>query len=98
MELCFLSLNDRILVGMQYYILLDFESILWLIRCYTVLYFLQKKSILLPTNYKIRGLIVSQNGANIHKSVPLSLYYLPTNLYILVVDFVQFRRLVEEAL
>ena len=44
---------------------------------------------------KIRGLVGSQNGTNIHMSVPTSLQYLPTNLYTLVVVFIYFRRLVE---
>ena len=71
-EVCFLSLNDLTLVGSA-----TFCSILKLscvlISPYIVLYFLPKKSILLPTNHKIRGIIGSQNGANIHKSVPISL-------------------------
>ena len=41
-------------------------------RLYTVIYFLPKYSNLLPTNYKIRDFVVSQNGANIHTSVPIS--------------------------
>ena len=65
---------------------------------YSVLYFLPKRPLLLPTNYEIIGLVVSQNSANIYLSVPTSLQYLPTNLYKSVVDFVYFRRLVEEAL
>ena len=52
-----------------------------LIRRYVVPYFLQKKSLLLPTYYEIRGLAGSQDSAHIHSSVPTSL----TNLYTLVV-------------
>ena len=68
-----------------------------LIRWYIVLYFLPKKSIL-PTNGKIKGLIGSQNGANIHSSVLTSLQYPTIKLYTSVVDFIHFRRLVESAL
>ena len=79
-EVCFLSLNDLALVGSA-----TFCSILKLscvlIRCYIVLYFLPKKSILLPTNYKIIGLVIRQNGANIHWLVPTSPHYPATNLY-----------------
>ena len=46
----------------------------------------------------MRGLVGSQDGTNIHSSVPTSLYYLPTNLYTSVVDFLYVRRLVESAL
>ena len=52
----------------------------------------------MPTNYEIRGLVISQNGANIHSAVPTSLQYPATNLYRSVVDFIYFRCLVEEAL
>ena len=44
------------------------------------------------------GLVGSQNGAYTHLSVPKSLQYLTTNLYTLVVVFIYFHRLVEEAL
>ena len=94
--MCFLSLNDITLVSSA-----TFCSILklscYLIRRYTVQYFLPKKSLRLLTNDKITGLVVSQNGANIHMSVPTSFCHLATNLYTSVVDFVRFRRLVEEA-
>ena len=69
-----------------------------IIRRYTVLYFLPKRSLLLPTNDKITGLVGSQNGTNFHTSVPISLSHLPTNLYTSVADSLKFRRLVEEAL
>ena len=81
--------------GRQYHYLFKFHG---LIRSYIVPYFLLKKSLLLPTYYEIRGLVGSQNGANIHMSVPQSLQYLPTNLYTSVVDFIYFRRLVESPL
>ena len=51
----------------------------------------------MPTHYKIRGLVVSQNGSNIHSSVPTSLQYLTPNLYTSVIDLIYFRHLVEEA-
>ena len=79
----------------QYRYLFKFRG---LIRWYIVPYFLLKKSLLLPTNYEIRGLVGSQNGANIHMSVPKSLQYLPTNLYTSMVDFIFFWRLVESPL
>ena len=70
-EVCFLSLNDLTLVGSA-----TFCSILKLscvlIRRYIVLYFLPRKPILLPTNDKIKGLVIRQYGANIHWSVPTS--------------------------
>ena len=69
----------------QYYYLFKLRG---LIRRYIVLYFLPKKSLLLPTYYEIRGLVGSQNGANIHMSVPTSLQYLATNLYTSVVDLI----------
>ena len=69
-----------------------------LIHRYIVLYFLPKKSILLPTNDKIKGLIGSQDGANIPSSVPNSLQDPAINLYKSVVDFIHVRRLVEWAL
>ena len=97
MEELILSLNDITLVGRA-----TFCSILklsfYLIRRYIVLYFLPKKTILLPTNHKIRGLIGSQDGANIPSSVPTSLQDPAINLYKSVVDFIYFRRLVEWAL
>ena len=58
--------------------------------------FVPKRPLLLQTNDKIRGLVGSQNGANIHSSVPTSLQAI--NLYTSVVDFIHFRRLVESAL
>ena len=67
----------------------------YLIRRYIVLYFLPKKSILLPTNDKIKGLIGSQDGANIPSSLPTSLRDPAINLYKSVVDFIHVRRLVE---
>ena len=69
-----------------------------LIRWYTVLYFLPKRSILLPSNDKITGLVSSQNGANIHWSVPTSLQDPAINLYMWVVDFLKFCCLVESPL
>ena len=69
-----------------------------LIRHYIVLYFLPKPPHLRPTNYEIRGLVDSQNGANIHSSVPTSLHYLATYLYTSVVDFIYVCHLVESAL
>ena len=69
-----------------------------LIRRYIVLYFLPKTSILLLTNDKIKGLIGSQDGANIPSSVPTSLHDPAINLYKSAVDFIYFRRLVEWAL
>ena len=96
-EVCFLVVNDITLVGSN-----TFCSFLKLscdlIRRYTLLYFLPKKLFLLPTNDGITGLVGSQDGANTHSSVPKSLQYLATNLYISVVDFIYFRRPVEEAL
>ena len=52
----------------------------------------------MPTKYRIRPLVVCQNGPNINTSVPKSLQYPATNLFTSVVDFIYFRRLVEEAL
>ena len=69
-----------------------------LIRQYIVLYFLPKDSILLRTNDKIKGLIGSQDGANIPSLVPTSLQDPAINLYKSVVDFIHVRRLVEWAL
>ena len=60
--------------------------------------FLPKRPLLLPTNHKIRGLVSSQNCANIRTSMPISLQDLAINLYTSVVDFIYFRRPVEEAL
>ena len=64
-EVCFVSLNNITLVGSA-----TFCSVLKLscelLRRYTVLYFLPKKLLLLPTNDTIKSLVVSQNGANIH--------------------------------
>ena len=96
-EVCYLSLNALTLVGTA-----TFCSILKLscdlIRRYIVLYFLPQRPLLLPTNHKIRGLVSSQNGANIHWSVPTSLQDPAINLYTSVVDFIYFRRLVESPL
>ena len=64
-EVLILILNDIILVGRAMFcsiLKLSFD----LIRRYIVLYFLPKKSILLPTNDKITGIIGSQNGPNVH--------------------------------
>ena len=97
MEVCFLSINDKTLVGSgtSYLILkLSFD----LNRCYIVLYFLPKMSLLLPTNYEIEGLVFSQDSTNIHESVPTSLVSPATNLYTSVVVFIDFRRLVESTL
>ena len=92
-----MSLNDITLVESA-----TFCSILKLsydlIRRYTVLYFLPKRSILLPTNDKIPGLVGSQNRANIHWLVPTSLQDPAINLYTSVVDFLKFRRPVESPL
>ena len=79
----------------QYYYLFKFRG---LIHRYIVLYFLPQKSLLLPTYYEIKGLVGSQDSTNIHLSVPISLYYLPTNLDTSVADFIYFRRLVESLL
>ena len=92
-----MSLNNITLVGSA-----TFCSVLKLscdlIRRYTVLYFLPKKSLLLPTNDIIRGLVVSQNGANIHTTMPISLFYLQTNLYTSVANYILFCSLVKWAL
>ena len=56
------------------------------------------RPLLLPTNNKIRVLVGSQNGANIHTSVPIRLHYLPTNPYTSVVNFIHVRPPVESAL
>ena len=45
-----------------------------------------------------RPLVGSQDSANIHSSVPISVQVPPINLYTSVVDFIYFRRPVEEAL
>ena len=96
-ELCFVGLNDRTLV-----VSATFCSILKLscdlIRRYIVLGFLPKRSLFLPINHKIRGVVGSQNGTNIHRSVPISVQVPPTNLYTSMVDFINFRRLVESPL
>ena len=97
MEVCFVGLNDKTSVGRATFcsiLKLSFD----LIRQYIVLYFLPKNSILLPTNDKITGLVIRQNGANVHKSVPTRLYYLPTYVYTSAVYFIYFRRLVESPL
>ena len=79
----------------QYYYLFKFCG---LIRRHIVLYFLLKKALLLPTYYEIRGLVGSQDGTNIHLSVPISLYYFLTNLDISVAGFIYFRLLLESLL
>ena len=79
----------------QYHYLFKFRG---LIRRYIVPYYLQKKIVLLPTKRKIRPFVGRQKDANIHWSVPTSLYDLAINLYTLVVHFIKFRRLVESAL
>ena len=53
--------------------------------------------ILLPINYKIKGLVGSQNSTNIHRSVPIRLQDPAINLYTSVVDFIHVHRLVESA-
>ena len=60
--------------------------------------FLPKSPLLLPTYHKMRGLVSSQNSANIHSLVPISLQDPAINLYTSVVDFIYFRCLVESAL
>ena len=97
MEVFFFSLNDLTLVGSATFFS-NLKLSCDLIRRYIVLYFLPTKSILLPTNDEITSLVGSQEGANIHWSVPTSLLYPPTNLYTSVDDFIYFRRLVESAL
>ena len=97
MGLCFLSLRDRTLVGSAILCLI-LKLSCGLFRRHTVLYFLPKTPHLLPTKYKIRPLVVRQNGANIHWSVPTSLHYLPTNLYTSVVDLIYVRRPMESPL
>ena len=81
----------------QYYYLFKSQS---LIRRYIVLKFLQKNTLFLPTKYEIRRLVAHQNGAysNFHWSVPTSMYYLPTNPYTSVADFLCVHCLVESAL
>ena len=96
-ELLFLGLNYITLAGRATFcsiLKLSFDLICW----YIVLYFLPKKLILLPTNDKITGLVGSQNGANIHSSLPTSLQDPAINLYTSVVDFIYFRRLMESPL
>ena len=96
-ELCFVGLNDRTLVGsvtFDYILKLSFD----LFRLYIVLYFLAKIPQLLPTYHEIRGVVGSQRGAYFHWSVSTSLQNLLTNLNTSVVDLLYFRRPVEEAL
>ena len=69
-----------------------------LIHRYIVIYFLSKKSLLLPTYYVIKGLEGSQDDSYFHWSVPTGLYDLPTNLYTSVVDIIYVCHLVESAL
>ena len=64
-DVCFLNVNDETLVGHGTFcsiLKLSFD----LICRYIALYFLPKKSLLLPINYEMRGLFVSQDGANIY--------------------------------
>ena len=96
-EVSFLGVNDITLVGSATccsFLKLSCD----LTRRYIVLYFLTKRSFLLPTNHKIRGLVGSQNGTSIHWSVPISLQDPGINLYTSVVEFFNFRRLVESPL
>ena len=70
----------------QYHYLFKFHGIIcW----YIVPYFLQKKIVLLPTKCKIRPFVRHQKDANIHWSVPTSLYDPVINLYTSVVHFYQ---------
>ena len=91
------GLNDRTLVRSARFCLIVKLSCNLICR-YIVLYFLPKKSLLLLTNYEIKGLVVSHNGTNIHLLVPTSLNYPATNLYTSVVDLIYFRRSMELAL
>ena len=50
------------------------------------------------TYHEIIGLVGSQNSANIHSSVPISLWDPSINPYTSVVDFIHFHRLVESPL
>ena len=96
-EVCFVSLNNITLVGSATFC--SFLKLSCELLCrYTVLYFLPKKSLLLLTNDTIKSLVDSQNGANIHTTVPISLYYLPINLYTSVADYILFSSLMEWAL
>ena len=63
---------------------------------YSTLFFLQKMSLILPTNHKIRGLVISQRRASIHSSVHTSLHCPAIILYTSVVDFVYFSLPVED--
>ena len=75
------------------------HSCLFLIlSLYCTVLFLTKRQLLLPTNHKLRGLVGSQNGINIHSSGPISLQDPAINLYTSVVDFIYFRWPVELAL
>ena len=97
-EVCCVGLNDKTLVGSA-----TFDQILklycGLIHRYIVRYFCNQKATS-PSDYnhKIKGLVGSQNGANIHLSVPTSLEDPGINLYTSVVDFIYFRRLMESPL
>ena len=89
-EVYFLSVNDLTLVGSATFcsiLSLGFNSSLY---C-TVLFFYRKRQLLLPTNHKKGGLVISQTEANIHSLVPTSLQYLATNLYKSVVDLIYLR-------
>ena len=77
-------------VSQQYSFLFKFRG---LIRRYIVLYVLPKKSFHLPNFNEIRGLVGSQNGANMHLST--SLQDPAINLYTSIVHLIYFRRLSE---
>ena len=96
-ELRFLVLKDRTLVGSAIFVINLKLSCGFIFR-YIVLCFYPKKPLLLPTKCKIRGLVICQDDAMFHSLVPTSLYYLPSNLYTSVVDFIYVCRLVESAL
>ena len=85
--------SQQLNLNWQCYILLEFTAILWFNLLPYCTKLLTKNSALPLTKYKI-----SQNSANIHSSMPISLWYLATNLYTSAVDFVKFHRLLEEAL
>ena len=94
-----LPADQSLYIGGQFHLCSSSHGIPTLICRYIILYFfLPKRPLLLMTNCKIRSLVVSQNGSNIHSSVTTSLQYPATNLYTLVVDFIYFRLLVEPAL
>ena len=78
--------------------MLNFKAILLFNSLVHGTILLPKKQSLLPTNDKIKGLIRSQNGANIHTLVPTYLQDPAINLYTSVVDLIYFCRLVESPL